>query len=262
LCAKHHIEAEQTLVTCDDLRITIDAKTGKRVETVLPPHFYPDTTYDKWGNIILGDRNFRDYRRLPGELFDDESVRKILAPVLHLFDHRVKYPRTWHLPWSPSVGPDDRVLDAATLDSWTGREVVVTEKMDGENTTLYRDYIHARSVDYSAHVTRNWMRNFHAKFAHEIPDGMRICGENLSFKHSIGYDRLPSYFMVFSVWQGTRCLSWKETLEWCALLSLEHVPVIYQGPNTTRTLAVVLVSWARQRRSTTTARRLRHPPGR
>ncbi len=102
--------------------------------------------------------------------------------------------------------------------------------MDGENTTLYRDYMHARSVDYSSHVTRNWMRNFHSQIAHDIPEGMRICGENLSFKHSIGYDKLPSFFMVFSIWQGLRCLHWEETREWCALLGLVHVPVLYQGP--------------------------------
>lgn len=219
LCGPCHITAEQTVLTCDVLRARAGIQT-----IVLPPHFYPDTSYDKWGNILLPNN-----RRLPGELFDDESVQKVLAPILHLFDHRVKYPRTWHLPWSAGVTDDDRVLDAATLIEWIDTDVVITEKMDGENTTLYRDYIHARSVDYSAHVTRNWMRNFHAQFAHEIPDGMRICGENLSFKHSIGYDRLPSYFMVFSIWQGMRCLSWTEMLEWCELLNLVTVPVIYQG---------------------------------
>jgi hypothetical protein len=219
LCARHHILAEQTLLTCDELREALGIRS-----VILPPHLYPDERYDKWGNVILPNG-----RRLMGELFDDESVRKILEPVLHLFDHRVKYPRTWHLPWSPSVSPDDRVLDADTVDGWRNTEVVITEKMDGECTTLYHDYLHARSVDYSSHVTRNWMRNYHAQFAHDIPVGMRICGENLSFRHSIHYTDLPMKFMVFSVWDGTRCLSWRDTLEWCTLLGLTPVPIVWCG---------------------------------
>ena len=48
-----------------------------------------------------------------------------------------KYPRTPHLPWSPGASDDDvRVADTAMSE---GREVVVTEKLDGENTTLYAD---------------------------------------------------------------------------------------------------------------------------
>jgi hypothetical protein len=57
-----------------------------------------------------------------------------------------KYPRTWHLPDSPNRGADgDHAhADYSTFD---GREVVVTEKLDGENTTIYADgHSHARSV--------------------------------------------------------------------------------------------------------------------
>jgi len=41
---------------------------------------------------------------------------------------RVKYPRTMHLPWSPGLQNDDRVIKS--LDRLIGRTVVVTEKMD------------------------------------------------------------------------------------------------------------------------------------
>jgi hypothetical protein len=59
--------------------------------------------------------------------------------------NRLKYPRTPHLPWSPGIGDDDRILD--DLSSLQGEPVIITVKMDGENTTLARDYIHARSTD-------------------------------------------------------------------------------------------------------------------
>lgn len=45
-------------------------------------------------------------------------------------DDRVKYPKTMHLPWSPGLQNDDRVI--ANLDAFRGHEVVVTEKLDGE----------------------------------------------------------------------------------------------------------------------------------
>ncbi len=38
---------------------------------------------------------------------------------------RLKYPRTPHLPWSPGVGGDDRVLGHAR--QFKGLEVAVTE---------------------------------------------------------------------------------------------------------------------------------------
>ena len=62
---------------------------------------------------------------------------------------RYKYPRTTHLPWSRSVSVDDLVyrphLDHGVYPE--GTEVVITEKMDGENTSIYHDGLHARSVD-------------------------------------------------------------------------------------------------------------------
>jgi hypothetical protein len=138
---------------------------------------------------------------------------------------RYKYPRTPHLPTSPGFTPDD-VFSSVDLAG----DVVMTEKMDGECTTLYRDGLHARSIDSKSHPSREWVKTFHATIAHEIPEGMRICGENLYAQHSIHYEGLRSYFQVFSIWQDDRCLSWAETLEWCALLGLAPVPTIYEGP--------------------------------
>ena len=63
--------------------------------------------------------------------------------------------------------------------------------------------------------------------AHEIPEGMRVCGENLFAKHSIAYDALPSYFMGFSMWNGETCLDWDTTIEYFELLSIVPVPVLY-----------------------------------
>jgi len=186
---------------------------------------YRDQPYDKWGNpIISGDR------RLKGELFYDESVQKVLRSggVLSQFVSLVKYPRTHHLPWSPGMHSDDRVMqDLSVLE---GEDVVVTIKMDGENTTLCPEKVHARSVESRDHVSRHWVKNLWSQIAHDIPTDWRICGENLWAEHSIPYKNLPSYFLGFSVWNEiNECLSWEDTVEWLSLLDVQTVPVLYEG---------------------------------
>lgn len=218
LCSQHHILAEQTLLTCDKIREAAGIEN-----IVLPPHLYRDNVYDKWGNIIQPNG-----QRVRGELFYDESVQKILKPVLQKFSKYVKYPRTYHLPWSPSYTKDDRILEDVNL--FLNHRVIVTVKMDGENTTIYDDYIHARSLDSDNHMSRDWVKNLQGHIGYNIPDGWRVCGENLYAKHSIHYENLDDYFQVISIWnEKNECLSWDETKIYCELLGLKTVPVIYDG---------------------------------
>ena len=50
--------------------------------------------------------------------------------------NKIKYPKTLHLPWSQGVNSDDRVMK--DLSGFEGHPVVITEKMEGENTTMAR----------------------------------------------------------------------------------------------------------------------------
>ena len=139
-----------------------------------------------------------------------------------------KYPRTPHLSFSPGVGGDDIKLDSNQI--FANCYVVITEKLDGENTTLYPNYIHARSLDSRHHPSRAWVKALQASIGCDIPPGWRICGENLYARHSIAYKNLASYFYLFSIWnQDNYCLSWTETQEWAEIWGLELPPVMYQG---------------------------------
>lgn len=141
---------------------------------------------------------------------------------------KYKYPRTFHLPWSLGATSDDKILKS--IEQFFGKYVVMTQKMDGENTTISRDYYHARSLDSVDHPSRHWLKGMWGNMSYEIPEGWRICGENLYAEHSIRYDNLESYFQVFSIWnENNKCLSWDDTVEWCKLLGLCHVPVIWKG---------------------------------
>ena len=48
----------------------------------------------------------------------------------------MKYPRTYHLPWSPGTTADDKKLSGDWFDMYKGKEIVITEKLDGENTAI------------------------------------------------------------------------------------------------------------------------------
>jgi len=139
-----------------------------------------------------------------------------------------KYPRTPHLPWSRSATVDDIMLDSLTW--FQGREVVVTEKLDGECTTMYPDLIHARSIDSGYHESRSMVKKLHGEIKYLIPKGWRLCGENVYAKHSVFYESLEGYFYLFSVWNElNQCLDWDQTVEMAQTLNIPVPRQMYRG---------------------------------
>lgn len=220
LCDPCHILAEKTLVTPQKLRDAAGIITIHQ-----PDHFDPDLKYDVWGNPYLN----KDLRA-QGELFHQDNVQKILKKANQLagFSERTKYPKTAHFSFSPGLQNDDRLLPNAK--GLEGEEIIAAIKFDGENATLTQDYTHARSMDSANHPSRNWLKALHGSIAHDIPPGLRICGENLYAQHSLAYDKLPSFFLVFNMWKNGKRLSWDTTKEYAELLGLHTVPVLYRGP--------------------------------
>ncbi|MFJ9763896.1 RNA ligase family protein [Streptomyces erythrochromogenes] len=157
---------------------------------------------------------------------------------------RTHYPRTHHLPWSPGASADDvRAVGSAGL---AGREVVVTEKLDGENTTLYADGLHARSLDSGHHPSRAWVKGLQGRIGPGIPDGWRVCGENLYARHSIPYEDLDSWFYGFSVWDGDHCLDWDRTAGFLRGLGVPTPRVLWRGTFDERALRGLRLDTARQ----------------
>jgi hypothetical protein len=220
VCSKHHILAEQTVLSCEEIR-----SAAKITIIILPKHLYEEFQYDKWGNIILPSG-----QRLKGDLFFDESVQKILKEgnVLNEFSKYIKHPRTFHVHWSETISDDDKRL--LNNENFEGKHVVITVKLDGEQTTWYNDYMHARSLEYSTHPSRKFVKGMWSQVAYLIPEGWRVCGENVYAKHAIEYHNLESYFYVHSIWNEKNiCLSWEETKEYATLLGLQTVPELYCG---------------------------------
>lgn len=220
LCQDCHISAEKGHYLLAELRAA--ANIGK---IIVPNDMYDDVEYDKWGNVIL-DLLEMKISRGP---FMDAELEKFLTDAGWTVSPYVKYPRTYHLPWSNPNRDDKSLSSLYYVQNFHEKDAVVTEKLDGECTTMYNDHIHARAINGSSHPSQGWVRNLHGKIAHDIPKGMRICGENLYARHSIKYEDLETYFYVFSIWDGLTCLSWDDTVEWCELLGLMPVHVIYRG---------------------------------
>lgn len=147
---------------------------------------------------------------------------------------RRKYTRTYHVEWSKGVQSDDKILK--DLSCFEGLEIVVTEKLDGECTTLTSSYMHARSIDSLFNYTRSWVSNMHSGIKYSIPNDIRLVGENLWGKHSISYpdNSLEGYFYLFSVWKEKEdgsdfCLDYDSIVEYSEMFDLPMPKVLYRG---------------------------------
>lgn len=146
---------------------------------------------------------------------------------------KIKYQRTFHLPFSEGLQSDDKMID--TLDYLQGKEVVALLKYDGENTTMYPGdgNFHARSLDSPFNWTRNIVKRVHQQINHNIPEGWRLCLENCYAKHSIYYPDgyLDGYLVLLSIWdENNNCLSYDETKVYADLFDLPMPKEFYRGP--------------------------------
>ena len=105
-----------------------------------------------------------------------------------------KYRRTFHLPISSGATSDDKIM--SSLEGLMVTDLLVTENMDGENTTLHRGRSHTRSPDSRYHPSRDWLKEFASSVSPQLAEDERIIGGNLYARHSVSYDALPRIFSV------------------------------------------------------------------
>jgi hypothetical protein len=147
-----------------------------------------------------------------------------------------KYNRTFHVPWSPGGTNDDKRAEHAVF---VGLDIVITEKMDGSNTSLETDACYARTHSGPPnHPSFDALKAMHATIKHKIPSGFQLFGEWCYAQHSIAYNELPGYFMLFNVRDLTKTfegqpnpswLSWDEVEMWAEEIGVPTVPVLYKG---------------------------------
>ncbi len=93
-------------------------------------------------------------------------------------------------------------------------------------------YIHARSLDGNKHPWQSWLKGYIQTWYKDIPEGWRICGENLYPQHSIKYTFTDEtfFFRVFGIYnEKNERLSYTDMIEWCEMIGIHFVPVFYIG---------------------------------
>lgn len=147
-----------------------------------------------------------------------------------------KYNRTMHFPFSPGAMNDDRI--ATSMGKLIGEPIVITEKMDGSNTSLEKDGCFARThAGPPSHPSFDGLKALHATVKYGIPAHIQIFGEWCFAKHSIAYSELPNYFLLFGVREFATAFgaeedywfSWKQVKEKAEELGVPTVPVLYEG---------------------------------
>jgi hypothetical protein len=140
-----------------------------------------------------------------------------------------KYNRTYHLPFSPGATSDDKI--SRNIDSLLGVDIVITEKLDGENTGMTDNGVYARS--HAAFTTSPWSREVRQlhdmKVRGNLGEEVFLFGENLEGIHSIEYTNLKSYFYIFGVRDNNIWIPWKSVEEYSYLLDIPTVPVLFRG---------------------------------
>ncbi len=111
--------------------------------------------------------------------------------------------------------------------------------MDGENTTIYTNHLHARSLDSTKDESHRWIERFRNAILPQLNQlkNWRICGENLFYKHTIFYQDLENIFLAYSIWSENndkneiknQSLSWKETKIIFDKIGISYPALIYEG---------------------------------
>ena len=143
--------------------------------------------------------------------------------------HTRRYPRTPYWPDSPTKARDGDTL--SDPERFVGREVVVTEKLDGSNTLLHQGDVYARSV--SAPAVAKWLGMVRKHDAWKVTEPeVFLYGEEIYGVHSIEYDPVPEdrTFYAFALRFGHGSFgSFREMAQFAKSRAIPVVPVLFEG---------------------------------
>jgi ATP-dependent RNA circularization protein (DNA/RNA ligase family) len=119
--------------------------------------------------------------------------------------------------------------------------VYIFEKVDGANSGIYKDdkgliYLQKKGSEcdlshpqYSFFM-RQWLFNNIDKLK-KLPNNIVVYGELLRCVHTIKYDKLPDWFLVFDIYdlKQQKYLIWEEVEKICNECGLKTVPLLFKG---------------------------------
>jgi len=148
----------------------------------------------------------------------------------------MKYPRTYHLSFSPEIHSDDKVCNMNFVNGLIDDEIeiVITEKLDGGNTCCSPTGLFARShAQETICPSFNYIKNVHyyPNLINIIDHDINVYGENLYAIHSIEYTNLKDYFYVFNILDRKSGMynSYYDMVKWATDHNMKTTPLIYDG---------------------------------
>jgi hypothetical protein len=154
-----------------------------------------------------------------------------------------KYPRTPHLEGS-RLQAGDFDLSQVSFAEIAGRHLVVEEKIDGANCGISFDgsgnlllqsrghYLLGGPREQQFAMFKQWANEHLAVLADCLSDRYLMYGEWMFAKHTVFYNRLPSYFLEFDVLdrRNETFLSTDRRRDLLHGLPIHSVPILHKGP--------------------------------
>lgn len=154
-----------------------------------------------------------------------------------------RFPRTPHLAWLGDGSPrDDKLLSATEVDALLAGPVVVEEKLDGANLgfaltpdgTLRAQnrgtYLQAPFAGQFKRLAA-WLAQHERLLAETLGNDLIAFGEWCAARHTLGYDRLPDWWLLFDVYDRREGRFWstKRRDRWAVTARVAVVPVLHRG---------------------------------
>ena len=170
-----------------------------------------------------------------------------------------RFPTTPHLAWLAQDGMprDDKVLSPAEAQALLSGDVVVEEKLDGANlglslspdgTVLAQNRGQYLGEPYVGQFARlpAWLAQHKSSLLAVLRPELMLFGEWCAARHSLDYDTLPDWFLLFDVYDRSKRRFWS-TSRRNALASevgLFTVPRILSGRTTLAALKQLVMDTA------------------
>jgi protein-tyrosine phosphatase/predicted kinase len=180
---------------------------------------------------------------------DEDDVNKLLTewklPELNFHSQNYfKFPRTRHLYSLGSAERNDLLMTQSEQNEFLNKEIYVEEKIDGANLGISID-IDTMEIKYqnrSHYVTYNtqpqfiklvqWQNEYGNQLYDILIPGQHILfGEWMYMKHSMSYDKLPNYFVVFDLYDKKigKFYTRTQITKILSNTNIPLVPLIYHG---------------------------------
>lgn len=165
-----------------------------------------------------------------------------------------RFPHTPHLAWLGEGEPrGDKLLDPAEVTALLADDVLIEEKIDGANLGISRDgHGQIRVQNRGAYLEppfrgqfsrlRQWLMPRLSRFQTQLPEGVILFGEWCAARHSLPYERLPDWFLVFDIYNRKEKRFWSRERRQALVtrLGLAGVPLINEGHYSVDALTTLL----------------------